>query len=177
MVADEDDTGIFISMAPHLSGERRDSRIGFSVAGMHEAMQSRESSMNSTSHKTILLAEDDEPTKAIVRTALETKGYVVISATRRAELMTLIETGRYDLVLTDVLMPEVNGIEVIQAVRRFRPNTPILAMSGGSADMTSELTLKAAEFVGAGRVLVKPFEVEQLLAAVAEALLPKEGAR
>jgi DNA-binding response OmpR family regulator len=123
----------------------------------------------------ILLVEDDVPMKTLLTTALQKEGYFVISRTHRLELLQLLEFGSYNLVVTDIWMPGITGVEVIQAVRRYRPSTPVIAISGGTQEMTGDQTLELAHFVGAECVLVKPFHLEQLLAAVAGALAARGG--
>ena len=127
---------------------------------------------NSNSQKSILIVEDDVPTRTVLASALQQVGYNITCASGRTEVLALVSFHPFDLVLTDVIMPEVDGTEVILALRRFRPHTPVIAMSGGGALMSSEFSLKLAKSVGAVGVLIKPFRLEELLAAVEKALSP-----
>jgi CheY-like chemotaxis protein len=85
-------------------------------------------------------------------------------------VLALVRFHPFDLVLTDVIMPEIDGTEVILAVKKYRRDTPVIAMSGGDSVMTSEFSLNLAKAVGAGILLNKPFRLEELLATVDKAL-------
>ena len=127
-------------------------------------------------HKLILLVEDDVPTRGVLTAALEHSGYNVMSAWKKTDVLALMSAHSFDLVITDMIMPEIDGIEVITALRQFRPSTPILAISGGGAYITGEFMLKMAKSVGALSILVKPFELDDLLVAVEKALSGKTPA-
>jgi two-component system, chemotaxis family, chemotaxis protein CheY len=120
--------------------------------------------------KSILVVEDDEPTRTLVMASLKLAGYNVTSASGRAEVLGLLRQVPFDLVLTDVIMPDFDGTEVVRAVRQYQPSTPVLAMSGGGSFMTSEFSLRLARSVGAGILLLKPFQLEELLRAVENAI-------
>jgi CheY-like chemotaxis protein len=128
--------------------------------------------MSEPSHsgKTILVVEDDAPTRALITTALQQAGYNVTGAYGKTEVLALVRFHPFDLVLTDVIMPEIDGTEVILAVKKYRRDTPVIAMSGGGSVMTTEFSLNLAKAVGAGIVLNKPFRLEELLATVDKAL-------
>ena len=78
--------------------------------------------------------------------------------------------GEYDVLITDVVMPEVSGWEIIKRVRRERPSTPIIAISGGGGIMDPDIALKLSDRLGADATLVKPFDVATLLRAIERAV-------
>lgn len=125
---------------------------------------------NPRANKSILLIEDDKPTRGVLTTLLQHAGYNVTCAWLRHEVLALVRFHPFDLVVTDGIMPEIDGAEVITAVRRYHPSVPVIAMSGREFYMSGELSLKLAESVGALITLVKPFRLEELLMAVEKAL-------
>jgi two-component system, chemotaxis family, chemotaxis protein CheY len=120
--------------------------------------------------KSILLIEDHEATRMVVRAALQRAGYDVTCPVGRIEVLALIESRPFDLVLTDMVMPEITGIDVIGTVRRLRPTVPIIAMSGGGVRVDIETSLKFATALGANVSVAKPFHLLDLVTAVENAL-------
>ena len=124
--------------------------------------------------KRILVIDDDEMVRTFVRRALESSGYAVSVATNGYEAMVLFRQNKPDGVITDLLMPERDGIETILEIRRHAPEIPIVAISGGFNTMSS-IYLKTAEQLGAAAVLSKPFSIEQLVTTVESLMKPKPG--
>jgi CheY-like chemotaxis protein len=124
--------------------------------------------------KRILVIDDDEMVRTFVRRTLQSAGYEVSIATNGYEAMVSFRQSQPDGVITDLLMPERDGIETILEIRRLAPQVPIVAISGGFSPMSS-VYLKTAEQLGADAVLSKPFSVEQLLAAMGSLMKPKPG--
>ena len=116
------------------------------------------------------MVEDDKATREIITGALQAEGFIVTAAWKKNEVLALVRFFPFDLVLTDVIMPEIDGTEVIRAVKRYHPLTPVLAISGGGAHVTDDLSLKLAESLRAFVVLSKPFHFAELLTAVWKAL-------
>ena len=108
--------------------------------------------------------------RRFVAHALEKQGHVLSEAADGAEALRILAERPIDLVITDLLMPETDGIETIMELRRLYPATKIIAISGGGEYQSGRGFLRAAESLGADRTLTKPFEWTQLLPAV-EALL------
>lgn len=125
--------------------------------------------------QTILLIDDDSHLRTALRRALELGGYRVEEAANGRVGIEQLERHPVDLVVTDIIMPEMEGVETIIHLRRNRPDLPIIAMSGG-ARVHVGLCLKIAETAGAVRALAKPFGLSELLEAV-EAVLKKTPAR
>lgn len=121
----------------------------------------------------MLLAEDDDAVRGFVQAALEQSGFTVVAAPdgRAAGDLFAAEPDRYDLVLTDVVMPHAIGPELAARVRRLRPGVPVLFMSGfpGGFGIAPD-ALSPGE-----RLLAKPFSITTLLATVGDLLGPVRG--
>ncbi len=118
---------------------------------------------------TILLIEDDEDIRPLLATMLTASGHDVRQAANGLEGMRLYRAEPADLVLTDLVMPEQEGLATIIDFRRLNPAVRIIAMSGGFA-YDPKLYLHMAASFGADRVLRKPFDLEELQQTVAEVL-------
>lgn len=114
----------------------------------------------------ILLVDDDPHVRSVMLRALVAAGYEADEAADGAVALRKLEQGSYALVITDLLMPERDGLELIMHLRRVRPQTPIIAVSGAATD----LYLHDARGLGATRVLRKPFRPSELLDLVRETL-------
>ena len=115
--------------------------------------------------KRILIAEDEESLRQLLAQALERRGYEVQTAPDGAAALKLFKERPADLVITDILMPEVEGLETIVALRKQRPNLKIIAISGGGYFAGGDY-LPVAEALGANRTLAKPFTIQELEEAV-----------
>jgi CheY-like chemotaxis protein len=118
----------------------------------------------------ILVADDEAGVRAFLRKVLEDGGYTVIEAADGKQALRQALAGQVDLVITDLVMPEQEGIETIQAMRREVPGTPIIAISGAFGGQF----LKMAQMMGAAAVLNKPVSAKLLLASVAEVLKTRQ---
>jgi DNA-binding response OmpR family regulator len=118
----------------------------------------------------ILLIEDNDPIRTVLRENLVLEGHTVIEARNGQEGLDLFRQAGADLVITDILMPEKEGIEVLMELRHAHPPVKVIAMSGGGLG-SGEDYFAAARFLGAAKVLLKPFAIAVLLAAIDE-LLP-----
>jgi len=117
----------------------------------------------------ILISDDDSQVRAMLRQMLERAGYEVADARDGKEAIKLYHENPADLVITDIIMPEKEGIETIMELKRDYPNIKIFAISGGGR-VGPENYLKLAEKIGALRTFTKPFDRQELLAAVKQAL-------
>jgi DNA-binding response OmpR family regulator len=111
------------------------------------------------------MVDDNSELRDLLEDALTKMGYVVTSAADGAEAFKAIGTNRFDVVITDMLMPEKDGIEVIGELRRSQPNARIVAMSGGGRGSRDHY-LQTAKGLGAHAVLGKPFSMSELAAAL-----------
>ncbi len=117
----------------------------------------------------ILVIDDDEAFRTMLRRTLERAGHEVTEAAEGAAALTALSEQTIDLVITDIIMPGMEGLETIRALRRSMPELKIIAMSGGGR-MKPEGYLEAAHAFGAVHVLTKPFENKDLFAAIKRAL-------
>ena len=118
----------------------------------------------------ILIIGDEDQARCMLHQVLERAGYDVIEARDGVEGLQRFREGPTDVIITDILMPEKEGLETIMDLRREFPAAKIIAMSGGGR--TGNLNfLEVARRLGAQRTLHKPFGLPEMLKAVQE-LLP-----
>ncbi len=115
---------------------------------------------------TVLIADDDRSIRTVLTQALGRSGYQVRSTGNAATLWRWVEDGEGDLVITDVVMPDENGLDLIPRIKRIRPDMRVIVMSAQSTLMTA---VKAAQR-GAFEYLPKPFDLQELIAVVGRAL-------
>lgn len=121
----------------------------------------------------ILLVDDDDLSRQAVHRMLERGGYEVRSTGNGREAIDSYRAGEVDLVITDLIMPDTDGLEIIQEIRRKDPGAKILAISGGGRVQAEEYLSVARKF-GALEVLPKPFGSQDLKAAVDRALAARK---
>jgi CheY-like chemotaxis protein len=119
----------------------------------------------------ILLVDDDEALRKMLGMKLVMMGYAIAEAANGKEALAAQQREPADLILTDLIMPEKEGIETIGEFRKKYPKAKIIAMSGGSRVSAAE-NLKMARLIGADLALAKPFSNQALAEAIA-AVLPK----
>jgi CheY-like chemotaxis protein len=119
----------------------------------------------------ILLIDDDELLRDTLLQMLELDGHRVTEAASGEEALKLLGSGSgFDLVLTDVLMPGIDGARVIVEVHKRRPGLPVVAMSGGRRMLSPQFNLQTALLAGARAQLSKPFNRQELQSALSDAL-------
>jgi len=116
--------------------------------------------------ETILVADDDRAIRTVLTQALGRAGYDVRCTGNAASLWRWASEGEGELVITDVMMPDENGLDLLPRIKKIRPDLPILVMSAQSTLMTA---IKATER-GAYEYLPKPFDINELVNVVAAAL-------
>jgi hypothetical protein len=119
---------------------------------------------------TILVVDDSRGLRGTITAVLRTAGHEVISAADAKEALKILDHQAVDLILTDILMPEMDGLALIREIRRRVPFLPIIAMSGGGYFLSQEYCLRTARIFGATSVLSKPFDAHQLLMALDQAI-------
>ena len=118
------------------------------------------------SDKLILIADDDAGIRKVLSQALGRVGYNVRTTSNAATLWRWVENGEGDLIITDVVMPDEDGLELLPRIKRLRPEIPVVVMSARNTLMTA---LRATER-GAYEYLPKPFDINKLKSVVQSAL-------
>jgi CheY-like chemotaxis protein len=121
----------------------------------------------------ILIIDDEPSVRDVFAELLEKRGHVVSIAPNGREAIKLVAAAPVDLVITDIVMPEMDGIELMGQLRRNVPTPAVIAISGNAGQ---ELYLHMAKALGAARVLSKPFRSETLIEAVEELVGPPSRA-
>jgi two-component system cell cycle response regulator CpdR len=106
----------------------------------------------------ILLAEDDEAMRTYLARALHHAGYSVDAVDRGTEALPLLEANDYDLLLSDIVMPEMDGIELAQRCAEISPHTQVMFITGFAA-----VRLKASREAPRAKMLSKPFHLKDLV--------------
>jgi CheY-like chemotaxis protein len=110
----------------------------------------------------IILVDDNADQRLALRLALEQDGYSVREAANGRDAIALQRVRPADVLITDIFMPEADGFELIDSLRREFPATKIVVVSGGGMRVTRDY-LASAKLMGVEATLEKPFEVERLL--------------
>ena len=118
----------------------------------------------------ILLVDDDDLARFAMREVLTRAGHEVTEAENGALGLSAQASTDFDVIITDIIMPEVEGIEFIIKIREQSPNIPVIAVSGGGR-MSETDYLETARDLGANAILAKPFSEDQLNEKVAECLM------
>jgi two-component system response regulator ResD len=116
----------------------------------------------------ILIVDDEEEIRDFVARALEGAGYECLSASNGREAIEKIKAGTFDVVLLDVLMPEADGVQVLNDLRKLPigPDLRVIAMSGGGDTLPGWYGGSLMEMLGVESVLYKPFSVDELLSKI-----------
>ena len=117
----------------------------------------------------VLVVDDEDRVRRMLRTALEREGHEVLEAREGNEALRMQQASPAELVITDLIMPDKDGLEVIMALRRDAPGLKIIAMSGGGRFSAME-SLQMAEPLGAFAALRKPFQLDVMMETVRKAL-------
>jgi len=117
--------------------------------------------MTQTNAPRILLAEDEEAMRAYLARALSNAGYRVETVDRGTDALPLLENEDFDLLLSDIVMPEMDGIELAQRCAEISPRTKVMFITGFAA-----VSLRASREQPAAKVLSKPFHLRDLVLEV-----------
>lgn len=117
----------------------------------------------------ILVIDDDKAVRRLLREMLELDGHTVTDAPDGAKGLKALEKAPCDLVITDIFMPERDGLATLMELRQHHPGLKAIAISGGSPRVPLDM-LHAAQRLGAAKTLAKPIRCADLLAAVTEVL-------
>mgnify|MGYP006280527557 CR=1 FL=1 len=115
----------------------------------------------------ILIIDDEPHILMMLKKMMEKAGYDIDLASNGDEGMKLFQKSPSDLVITDIIMPEKEGLETIREMKRIQPELKIIAMSGGGK-ISAENYLETASIFGANRVIQKPFTQKEMVTAVNE---------
>ncbi|MBU0719321.1 MAG: response regulator [Planctomycetes bacterium] len=114
----------------------------------------------------VLIVDDDEMARSVLHKKLGECGYDVVEAIDGRQAVQLLREDTIDLVITDILMPEKDGLEIIMFLRKEQPEVKIIAITGAAPASY----LDSARSLGASRTFRKPFKLEDLAAAVEDLL-------
>jgi DNA-binding NtrC family response regulator len=117
----------------------------------------------------ILIIDDDESITSLLRMVLSRQGYEVLTAANGRERVKLFNSTPADLVISDILMPEMDGLEALKQLRQLSPNLKLIAVSGGGVRLKMDV-LRVAELLGAAATFEKPYKIDALLASVRQLL-------
>ncbi|MCB9367333.1 MAG: response regulator [Calditrichaeota bacterium] len=118
---------------------------------------------------TILIVDDDEAVRLALQTLLHRKGFEVVSLESGVGVASILRERRIDLVITDIIMPDKEGLETIMEIRQVAPDCKIIAVSGGGRVGPNDY-LSAAKMFGANVVFPKPWDNTVLLSTIAKLL-------
>ena len=118
----------------------------------------------------ILVIDDEADIRFILETFFNKEGHTVNTAGDGKAGMRLVGLNHFDLVITDVVMPEMDGLEIISAIKRKFPAIRIIVMTGGTAKLDKSLLMTMAKPMRADAVVDKPLDLKRLKATVNEVL-------
>lgn len=117
----------------------------------------------------ILIADDDPSIREMLHRALAMRGARISEVANGAQAIQQVRETGPEVVLIDMILPEVDGLEAISAIRQVRPNTLIIAISGGGRVRNLDV-LETAKQLGADAVLPKPFNLQDLIGCLEDRL-------
>lgn len=119
---------------------------------------------------TILIVEDDPHVRAMLLESLSGEGFLTVSACNGKEGLERFHAGGVEVVVTDILMPEMEGLQFIKTLRGLAPELPIIAISGGAVHLSPGCNLELASMFGASRAMEKPLNIDELVIAIKDCL-------
>lgn len=122
--------------------------------------------MNDAPPRTVLVADASADDRRPLQKALAAAGFVVVEAVTGVEAIEVWERDGCDVLVTDIWLPETDGIAVIQAIRKASPDAAIYVVTGGGPGMSIASAAALAKVWGARRVYVKPFDLADLIAEI-----------
>ena len=114
----------------------------------------------------ILVADDDQTLLKLLKEILTSRGHEVVTVVDGQEAIDRLQTERFDLVITDIVMPRKTGVDVLKKARDIDPRYPVIVITGNASEETTEKLIR----VGAYEFIVKPFDNERVLTAVTKLL-------
>ncbi|MEO5347783.1 MAG: response regulator [Magnetococcus sp. YQC-9] len=114
----------------------------------------------------ILIIDDDEPFRVHLGMLLRNAGHMVLEVECALNALDKIALDPFDLLITDIFMPRMDGFELLSALLRHHPRIRVIAMSGGGMSMSPNLALSVAKKLGASDLISKPFQSAEVLGAI-----------
>jgi CheY-like chemotaxis protein len=118
----------------------------------------------------ILLIDDDIQVITMLAKFLEYEGHTVVTVHNGNEALCTLANSTFDIVLTDIIMPELDGLEVLSFIKNMANRPKIIAMSGGSVNINQENLLRIAKLMSADEVLPKPLHLSKLAEIITDVL-------
>jgi CheY-like chemotaxis protein len=118
----------------------------------------------------ILVIDDDQQFRDMLVQMLQGDRHDVSAAADGAEALKVLQQRRPDLIITDILMPNMDGVETIMELSRRGADTPVIAMSGGRRSISADFNLNSADLLGVKATLAKPFSRAELREAIKKAV-------
>jgi CheY-like chemotaxis protein len=122
----------------------------------------------------VLIVDDEAPLRDVLRRSLERGGHSVVEAGNGKAALQVLSSDPVDLVISDVHMPEMDGLEFLMQMRREHPGLPIITVTAGGS-MSQDDVLTTASMLGAVAVLGKPFSPQEVLETVSQVLGDSEA--
>ncbi len=119
---------------------------------------------------TILLVEDEELLRSGIQELLEINGFKVIGAGDGAEALQWLADAPVDLIVTDLVMPNMNGVDFVLRVRETHADLPVIVVSGSTRSVTQRMGIESIDIPGATASIPKPFRNTDLLTKIRELL-------
>lgn len=119
----------------------------------------------------ILVVEDEPDLREILVMVFEQEGSIVVSAKDGMEALSLVQTEKPDFIISDVRMPNCDGIQFLETVRRTHPTLPPIFLATGFADIDEEQAIRK----GALTLICKPFNIRDLFATIEDKLITQQG--
>lgn len=119
---------------------------------------------------TILLVEDEELLRAGVQEVLEIQGYKVITAPDGEQALAFLAAQTIDLIITDLVMPKMDGVDFVKQLRKIKPDLPVIVVSGSTRNIMQRYGIDSIQVPGANASLPKPFKSVDLIEQVRQLL-------
>jgi len=121
----------------------------------------------------ILLVDDEELLRSGVQELLEIHGYAVITAHNGRMALECLDTHPVDLIVTDLVMPKMDGIDFVEQLRKIKPDLPVIVVSGSTRNIMQRYGIDHIQVPGANASLPKPFKSVDLIAEIQRLLTPQ----
>jgi CheY-like chemotaxis protein len=121
----------------------------------------------------ILLVEDEELLRAGVQEMLEIQGYEVVTAQNGSLALACMAEQPVDLIITDLVMPQMDGIDFVAQLRKLNPDVPVIVVSGSTRNIMQRYGIDTIQVPGANASLPKPFKGADLIAQIQHLLRPQ----